>query len=253
MSERHGKKNEKKYKCKCKEIFIEKYKCCPETSSVIVSCKESTKSSSECKKTPEKCKKEVEKCADKCEIKIDPCVYPKCVLEVEKNLLNLSYASERESITGSPFTAIFEIIIRNNTCNKISNLSIVDSLLGLTPKCVLRSDSEEDNHALITSVAVIGCDSTFVPLKSHEIIENCGELLDVCRSYIEPCGTARLTLRITGSGYIFNCDEREFKFTSLMQNTSLIKGLLHFGKHKRIPIFPIYVKTGVFEGFKPPV
>lgn len=192
-------------------------------------------------------------CAKPC---AKPCVKPCAKLNVEqcqtdygvcveKNLLNLAYNNcLTDSVSGT-----YEIVITNKSCNKLTNLSIVDTFFGFRVPSEEQSGSELNPE--FTNVQVLSCDESITPLSFDDIIKNNGQLLNTNKSYIPACSICVITVRITGTGLLLSNEaNKSISITSLcVQNTSVVKGTLEvvdpctccITEH---PIFPIHVKSG---------
>lgn len=199
-------------------------------------------------------------CYDK-KVCIDACNLPRNVLKVEKTVLNVSLLTDGSTGPSNPdFSATFEIVLCNNSCHTVCNISVIDSLMGLKAKPF---DGAGDNNfggevrPYFTNVEIIGCDSTLVPLKFDQIVEKCGELLDTCQSYLEPCAVARIMVRIAGRGFLnpvvpntgTQTDSEKARVVTLMQNTAIIRGNVVVDHCRKVPIYPIYVKSGLIKGY----
>lgn len=79
----------------------------------------------------------------------------------------------------------FDITVINKMCYKVSNVSIVDALVGLQYVC---KDITFD---------IVSSHSNLVPLQSDDIKCSRGELLDAYKSYLPPKSASRLILKIT--------------------------------------------------------
>lgn len=198
-----------------------------------------------------KCKK----CCNRrtpCEIK--KCDLPKDVIRAEKNLLNLNFM-EGGYTSGPDFVATFEIILFNETRHKIKNISILDSLMGLSGLPSASPDTGGELRPHYTNVEIIGCHPTLVPLSFDDIIAKGGELLDKCNSYLEPCSVANIRVRIAGNGILLSIDPTtpthdptgtvRYKYTSMLQNSAIINGEVCVSHCESVSIYPLYVKSGM--------
>jgi hypothetical protein len=193
------------------------------------------------------------KCETKCGIK--RCTLPKDVISVEKNLLNLCFIEDGYT-SGPDFCATFEIIIINQTANRIKNISIIDSLMGLSALSSSDNPTGGELRPHYTNVQVIGGSTTLVPLSFDDIVANGGELLDVANSYLDACAIANIRVRIAGNGILMSMDPNapapehtgteRFKYTSMIQNSAMIKGDVMINNTEVVKMFPVYVKSGVF-------
>ena len=209
----------------------------------MCNCKKCTKARGECKP---------KKCETKCEI--EKCCLPRDVIRAEKNLLNLNFV-ESGFTSGPDFVATFEIILFNETNHKIKNISIIDSLMGLSG---LSSTSDVSIGGELrphyTNVEITGCHPTLVP-SFDEIIANGGELLDKRSSYLKPCSVANIRIRIGGNGILLSIDPTtptndptgttRFKYTSMLQNSAIIHGEVCTSHCDSTPMYPLYIKSGV--------
>lgn len=139
---------------------------------------------------------------------------------------------------------IFDIIISNKTDKKLTNVSVNDSILGLisTIRCL--------------DIDITSFSETLFPLESHQVLRQHGELLD-CRSYIDPCSTCHLILKIVAKGIVQvgneHCyDDTVLKPCSLLtaNNTIILTGKLEStyksGWKREEEITPIfYVSTAI--------
>lgn len=196
------------------------------------------------------------KCESSCETKccIKKCTLPTCVIRAEKTLLNLSFIEDGYT-SGPDFCATFEIVLFNDTAHKIKNVSIIDSLLGLNGDLVNPiTGGELRPH--YTNVDILSHHPTLFPLTFEQIILNGGELLDTTLSYLDPCSVTVLKVRIAGNGVLVAVNPtsndptgtERFKYTSLLQNTAVIRGDVAINGSEIIKMFPVYVKSGVFTG-----
>ena len=197
-------------------------------------------------------------CDSKCETKccIKKCNLPKDVLSAEKTLLNLCFV-EGGYTTGPDFCATFEIVLINQTCHKIKNISIIDSLMGLNGEPTgVTGPSGGELRPHYSNVEIIGHCPTLVPLSFDDIVERGGELLDKSQSYLDPCAIANIRVRIAGNGILNAVDPetndqtttgtQRFKYTSMIQNTAMIKGDICLNTCETVKIFPLYIKSGVY-------
>ena len=193
-------------------------------------------------------------------VEIKACKLPIGALKVEKTILNAGFIADGSNISAPDFSVTFEIVLTNCTCHQICDISIIDSLMGLKGKPFNDHDNNNFGGELrpyFTNVDIIGCDNCLVPLTFDRIIKHCGELLDTCRSYIEPCSIARLLVRITGRGFLNPVTPNEgeqtsvekYKWTTLMQNSAVVRGNIIVDHCQKVPIFPIYIKSGIVKGW----
>lgn len=199
------------------------------------------------------CGKNCEKCETKCCIK--KCNLPKDVICAEKTLLNLCFI-EGGYTSGPDFCATFEIVLINQTANKIKNISIIDSLMGLSGQPSSNPTLGGELRPHYTNVEIVGCHPTLVPLSFNDIVANGGELLDRSQSYLDPCAIANIRVRIAGNGLLDSIDPdtnthdptgtKRYKYTSIIQNTAMIKGDIMINSTETIKTFPIYIKSGVY-------
>ena len=93
--------------------------------------------------------------------------------------------------------ATYEIIIINKTCKTICNLSLEDSFAGYKLSTnALASEINPD----FTFVRPINYPSV-TPYTFDQIVANNGNLVDPCKSWVGPCDTVRIILRIAYKGY----------------------------------------------------
>lgn len=138
------------------------------------------------------CKKECNKCpVAKC---ICPCPPPCCCdaeLDVSKKILT---ACQRPGIDGATLIFIvYEITLFNRGGCRIVDLGVQDSLAGLAVP----------NFALATFLFQIQtCGDSLYPISNSESIDDVtdaikeagGQLLDTCKSYIDPCQICKINL-----------------------------------------------------------
>lgn len=188
---------------------------------------------------------------------IKKCGLPRGVVTAEKNLLNVSYITEGAVSSEPDFSATYEIIIFNNTCNKIKNLSVVDSFLGLKGQTFDPTGQfGGELRPFFTNVGIISNHPTIVPLGFDDIITNNDELLNVAQSYIAPCSFVRIILRITGRGFLIPqspttgtpIPTTDSKWTAYLQNTAVISGDVCLDEcGTSVKMYPVYVKSGVVQ------
>jgi len=210
-------------------------------------------------------------CEKKCETKscIKKCNLPKDVISAEKTLLNLCFVEDGYT-SGPDFCATFEIILINQTAHRIKHISIIDSMMGLSGLSSSGPTYGGELRPHYTNVEIVGCHPTLVPLSFDDIVANGGELLDKCQSYLDAGAIANIRVRIAGNGLLDSVDPstntndptgtRRYKYTSMIQNSAMIKGELCINSSESIKIFPIYVKSGVYTssvttvfGFNPQI
>jgi hypothetical protein len=204
-------------------------------------------------------------CDGRCHLKVKCHCDPDCDIKAEKNLLNLEYISDGAGISEPDISATYEIVIFNRSHCKLSNLSIIDSMMGFQGNVFGSTGGfGGELRPYYTNVHVLPCSATVVPLTFEQIMENCGELVDKCNSYIPPCSVISVIVRITGRGFLlanFPTTGEQLPFadepsiTMCVQNTATIRGTItkkHDCGHCVVtaPIFPIYVKSGVKEAIK---
>ena len=127
---------------------------------------------------------------------------PNGIITVEKNLLNLAY-TDFGSSSGPDFIATFEIVLTNNTCHKIMNVSINDSMMGFKVQTGGPVTGGE-LRPYFTNVDVLETGSTLVPLPFNQVVLGNGELVDTASSYLAPCSITRLQVRIGGRGFLIS-------------------------------------------------
>lgn len=191
-------------------------------------------------------------CEQNCLIK--KCELPRCVIKAQKTILNVAFLLENgEGL--DDFCATFEIVIFNETCNRIKNICIIDSLMGLTIESGF-TGGELRPH--FTNVEITGCHPTFTPYNFDQIAANGGQLVDPSTSYLDPCEVAVLRVRLAGRGYLIGQDPTTGepgpvegaipKYTALMQNTAIIRGNVAISQSETIPMYPVYIKSGMIAG-----
>lgn len=102
----------------------------------------------------------------------------------------------------------FDITILNKMDDKIINVSLKDSLIGLK---IAIDDIRFD---------VISSSDNLIPLNNNEIIEHDGELLNVHKSTLPPRSASRLLLRVTAKQEL-TCDDDKIKCTLNICNNSI--------------------------------
>ncbi len=216
-----------------------------------------------CKCDP--CKSGHKKCAKPC---ADPCAkleIKECQTDfgvcAEKNLLNLSFLTDarQQQISSPDISATYEIVITNKTCNKLTNLSIIDTLLGLQGNDLNQEGTfGGELRPYFTNVDVSTCDDTITPLAFEDIVDQNGQLVDTSKSYVPACSVCVITVRITGRGFLLAQDPEEGEqipfvgqrnISMCVQNTAIVKGTLEVVDQctcctTEHPIFPIHVKSG---------
>jgi len=183
-------------------------------------------------------------------------------ITAEKNLLNISYLTEGSGISGPDMSATYEIIIFNRSPFKFTNVSIVDTFLGLYPNIFGPTGTfGGELRPYFTNVSAEPSDPNMIPNTFDQIVANNGNLV-ACGSFIPPHSVASIIVRITGRGFLLPTPpsstggpanqipfEGVPKFSMDVQNTALISGKitkkLPCHCHVCAPIFPIYVKSGI--------
>lgn len=193
------------------------------------------------------------KCCNTCEIK--KCTLPKDVIHAEKQLLNLCFIEDGYT-SGPDFCATFEIVLINQTAQRVRNISIIDSLMGLSGQPSAGPDFGGELRPHYTNVEIVGLSPTLVPLSFNDIVANGGQLLDVANSYLEPCAIANIRVRIAGNGVLDSVDPdtnthdetgtKRYKYTSMIQNTAMIQGDVVLSISESVKMYPMYIKSGVY-------
>lgn len=197
-------------------------------------------------------------CGSKCYIKVGEHCDQKCDIKAEKNLLNLTYLTEGSMISEPDISATFEIVIFNRSSCKLTNLSIIDSFMGLQGNDFGPTGGfGGELRPYYTNVTVNSCSGTIFPNNFQQIIDGGGELVNKTLSYIPPNSVCSLIVRITGRGFRlpnFPLDNEQLPFegvpaiTMCIQNTAIIRGNVSkkhdCGCYATVPIFPLYVKSG---------
>lgn len=183
-------------------------------------------------------------------------------ITAEKNLLNISYVTEGGPISSPDMVAIYEIIIFNRSPFKFTNVSIVDTFLGLYPNTLGSTGTfGGELRPYFTNVAAEPSDPNMIPNTFEQIVANNGNLV-ASGSFIPPHSVASVIVRITGRGFFLATPPTSTggatnqipfstlpKFSMDVQNTALISGKitkrLSCHCHVCAPIFPIYVKSGI--------
>lgn len=126
-----------------------------------------------------------DKSEDHCEEKPKKKNCDKPELEVQKCLLVEANAKHEGADVK---LLIFDITITNKTNKKFACISLNDSLFGLLSiiKCL--------------KVEAVSYTESVKTLEGHQIVERDGELLDTAASYVEPCETARIILKVLAKG-----------------------------------------------------
>jgi hypothetical protein len=189
----------------------------------------------------------------KSDYKIKQSSSPKDIIKVEKVLLNLAYADFGSS-SGPDFVATFEIILTNLTCHRIMNISIKDSMMGLKQE----PGVDGELRPYFTNFDVLDTNSTLTPLPFDQSVLEGGQLVDQSSSFLEPCSITRLLVRIGGRGFLISespvdgepGNTERSKITMLLQNSCVVTGFIGFGGLDIVPIFPVYARSGVINGFK---
>ncbi len=180
---------------------------------------------------------------------------PTGLIKVEKVLLNLAYTDFGNS-SGPDFIATFEIVLTNDTSHKIMNVSIKDSMLGFKAQ-VGGPTTGGELRPYFTNVDVLDTSSTLTPLPFNQVILGNGELVNTGTSYLAPASITRLLVRIGGRGFLISespstgapgATERS-KLTMLLQGSCVVSGFVSFGGCDIVPIFPVYARTGILNGF----
>lgn len=193
------------------------------------------------------------KCCNTCEIKKSN--LPKDVIVATKELLNLCFIEDGNT-SGPDFCATFEIVLINQTAQRIKNISIIDSLMGLSGEPSGNPTYGGELRPHYTNVEIVGVSPTLVPLSFDNVVANGGQLLNVAASYLEPNAIANIRVRIAGNGVLNAVDPttnthtetgvQRFKYTSMIQNTAMIAGDVVLSVSESIKMYPMYIKSGVF-------
>lgn len=126
----------------------------------------------------------------------------------------------------------YEIILANRSDRKIYNVSVFDTLAGITFEEGRRS------FPYRSEVEVVKCDGSLVPLSKREIVRENGQLLNVELSCLEPCSVSKIVVRLAlGAPLDSFCEVRH------VQNTVCVEAFVNgLGKLK-----PIIAKSLVWE------
>ena len=182
-----------------------------------------------------------------------------CGVTAEKNLLHLVFlynngvgASRRD------VSATYEIVIFNRSCNEIRNVHIKDSFLGLMPG-LTGSGEVRQFYTQIISASPSLFTNTY-----NQMVAAGGELL-AAGSTVPARSAVSLVIRITGRGFVIGTDPAsptptpvdgldENQVPLSVQNTAVITGDICKSKgcgcRCYVPLFPIYVKSGLGDGIE---
>lgn len=185
-----------------------------------------------------------------------------CAVTAEKNLLHLSFLYNNSGFQSRrDLSATYEIVIYNRSCHEIRDVSIRDTMLGLI-STDFTGDNDGETRPFYTSI--IAYSPTLVPNSFNQIATAGGELLGA-GSTVPARSLVTLQIRITGAGYLITTpptggapndpsvnspDGNDVGMA--IQNTAMIRGNVCKGKacgcKCYIPLFPIYVKSGIKRG-----
>lgn len=124
------------------------------------------------------------------------------LITAKKILLNYGFIEPTETTNNEnryDVTTTYELVIFNNSKYTVTNLSIVDSLLGLHINDFDKGSGELRPY--FTNVQVYCRDDTIHPLTFEQIAKQGGELVHI-NSCISPKSTCSIIIRITGRGFL---------------------------------------------------
>ncbi len=158
--------------------------------------------------------------------------------EIHKNVVSLY----KMTIPGAKFNrmvATLEIILINNSCNTINNISVKDSIFGIG-----LNDPDRD---LLIHATVTSCCDTIIPNDEATIFATCGELVNPLRSSLGPCSVCVILAEISVMpNNIFEID------LPYLLSTTIISGTVNnntCGMCKApCKLLPKVIKTEVFKG-----
>lgn len=129
------------------------------------------------------------------------CIDGKDVIEVHKNLLNvcrvplaaiiqlLAQGQLPPQVHFSQVVLTYEIILINKSPHYVRNVGISDSLAAIAL-------AEGSTVPFRTEIEVVGKCDTLVPQDSDDVIKSGGQLLKRCKSYLRPCSTTKIILKL---------------------------------------------------------
>lgn len=135
--------------------------------------------------------------------------------------------SDRKEIARDNALSIsYEIILKNCSSHKITQLSITDSLWGIG----LTGTKE-----YTISVNVNSCCNNIIPNENENIVSSCGQLIIPQKSYLNPHSSSTIIVNIG----IVNNESYETEIP-LLSNTIVVTGNIY---GSNISIDPIYVES----------
>lgn len=155
-------------------------------------------------------------------------------IQLEKTLLHRrQYFTSVNNVAFYRYTHVYEIVVINKSCDKITNVQIKDSLFGglafLTD--VLNGGAVNNAGATVTNFV-----GTLTPVQPV-VFFNDGLLLVPSSSYLEPGAISRLVLTV-----FFDLPEQTTLSISELCNTLVLSGEVT-KNNVTTPIIPIYAKS----------
>ncbi len=182
-------------------------------------------------------------CKDKTQDKNDCCVNAK--IDVEKNIMSVvkSTSSGRLPAAYDSLIINYEIVLRNRSPAKITNLRITDSLWGIG---ITGSDEIE------TTVTADTCCPNIVTNTGDVIISSCGELIDPTRSSLDGCSSCTILVALAFRPIrLLGTQAQSFNIPYVL-DTITVSGKLASSKHcnacrAEASIIPIFAKSLAYE------
>ncbi len=175
--------------------------------------------------------------------KNDCCVNAK--IDVEKNIISVVKSTSSTSLPATYNSLIvnYEIVLRNRSPNKITNLRITDSLWGIG---ITGSDEIE------FTVNASTCCLNIIPNTGDVILSSCGELVNPAFSSLDGCSSCTILIAMAFRPIkLLGTPFQEFEIPYVL-DTVTVSGKLASSKHcnackAEASIIPIFAKSLPYE------
>lgn len=151
-------------------------------------------------------------------------------IEIEKNILSECRVFGQSEGGSLQRLITYEIIIKNNTDCRLTELSLIDTFVGAF------TDPQPTN-LLQLSLETVACSGNVVLLSQQEVLQNKGQLVNVDESYIKPCSACIIILKIT-----LSFPEQDQCEISVINNSVVLNGVLEDKCYNYKQIKPIIAK-----------
>jgi hypothetical protein len=197
-----------------------------------------------------------------CDDKLDKECCIDVPIDVEKNILAIyraptgisSFSTDENFLRYNAFILSYEIVIRNRSKRRITNVSVRDSLwgFGLTE---INTGTQTDAIAFFMSASSC-CSNLAVRENGTDIVNACGELTIPSQSSLEPCSSCTILVELSFIPRDKNPNtghpEPELVRVPYLLNTVTITGKLGPSGHcnqckSGASIIPIFFKSEAYE------